>query len=97
MAKPDQNDAIKSRIGLAVAASVQTVPVGLSEGSRYRISPAQRGEGGLAVEALGIAPGSDQEGRRCVRPGAKDADQSLRHTAGEPLKLGLQVARTIAK
>ena len=57
--KPDQYDAIKSRIGLAVATPVQPVPVGLSGGSRYRIHPAQRGEGGLVAEALGIAPGSD--------------------------------------
>ena len=38
--KSDQDDEIKSRIGLAVAAAVQPMPVGLAGGRRYRIHPA---------------------------------------------------------
>ncbi len=34
--KPDQNDAIKSGIGLAVATAVEPMPVGLAGRSRYR-------------------------------------------------------------
>ena len=35
VAKPDRNDAMKSRIGLAVASPVEPVPVGLAGGGRY--------------------------------------------------------------
>ena len=47
MTKPDQDDAIEGRIGLAVAAAVEPVPVGLSGGSRYRAHSAQGCEGGF--------------------------------------------------
>ena len=43
--KPDHNDAIGSRIGLAAATSVQAMSVGLAGGSRYRVHPAQGCEG----------------------------------------------------
>ena len=44
MAMPDHNYAIESCIGLAVAAPVQPVPVGLARGSGHRIHSAQLGE-----------------------------------------------------
>ena len=47
MTKPDQDDAIEGRIGLAVAAAVEPVPVGLAGGSRYRAHSAQGCEGGF--------------------------------------------------
>ena len=45
---------MESCIGLAVTTAVEPMPVGLTGGSRYRVYPAQRGEGRLGVEALGV-------------------------------------------
>ena len=89
MTKPDHNDAIESRIGLTVATAVQPMSVGLTRGSRYRVHSAQRGEGGLGVEAFRVAPSSDQEGRRGVGSYAEDTDQGCRCRPGEPFQLGL--------
>ncbi len=47
--KPDHNDAMESGIGLTVATAVEPMPVGLAGRSRYRIDPAERGEGSLRV------------------------------------------------
>ena len=47
LTKPDHNDAIESRIGLAVATSVRAMSVGLAGGSRYRAHSAQGCEGGF--------------------------------------------------
>ena len=47
IAKPYKNDAMQSRIGLAVASPIEPVPVGLAGGGRYGAHSAQRGEGGL--------------------------------------------------
>ena len=91
MTKSDKNDAIKSRVGLAVAAAVEPMPVGLAGGGGYRIDSAQRGECSLGVEAFRVAPGSDQEGRRRVGSYAEDADQCRRCRPGESFELGLQV------
>ena len=66
MTKSDDNDAIESRVGLAVAASVEPMAVGLARGSRYGTYTAQRGEGSLGVEAVRVTPGSNEEGRRRV-------------------------------
>ena len=73
--EPDHNDAMESCIGLAVTTVVEPIPVGLTGGNRYRVYPAQRGEGRLGVEALGVTPSSDHEGRRRVGSYAEDADQ----------------------
>ena len=91
MAKPDDNDAMESCIGLAVATAVESMPVGLTGGSRYRVYPAQRGEGRLGVEALGVTPSSDHEGRRRVGSYAEDADQGWGCGPDEPIQFGLQI------
>ena len=75
MTKPDQNDAIESGIGLPIATSVQTVPVGLAGGSWHRTHPAQRGKGGLGVNALRVAAGGDQQSSRSVGSYPEDANQ----------------------
>ena len=55
MTKSDDNNAMECRVGLAVAASVEPMPVGLAGGSRDGIDTAQGGEGSLGVEA-GLLP-----------------------------------------
>ena len=67
MTKSDDNNAMECRVGLAVAASVEPMAVGLARGSRYGIDTAQGGEGSLGVEAVRVTPGSNEEGRRRVR------------------------------
>ena len=66
MTKSDHDDAMESSVGLAVAASVKPMPVGLARGSRYGIDTAQGGEGSLGVEAVRVTPRSNEEGRRRV-------------------------------
>ena len=97
MAKPDQNNAIESSIGLTVATAVESVRVGLAGGCGYRIYPAQRGEGGLGVEAFRVAPCGDQKGRRRVRSYAEDTDQGRRCRPGESFQLRLQILDLLAK
>ena len=92
MTEPDQNEAIESRISLPVATPVQPMPVGLAGGGRYWTHPAQRGEGGLGMQPFGVAPGSDQDGRRRVRSYAEDADQGRGCHPGEPFQFGPQIA-----
>ena len=65
---------MESRMGLAVAAAIQTMPVGLAGGSRYRIHSAQRDEGSLGAETLGITASGAQERGRGVWPYSEDAD-----------------------
>ena len=89
MTKPDEDDAIQSRVGLSVAATVEPMPVGLSRGGGYRIDPAQRGEGSLRVKTFRVTPGSDQEGRRRVGSYAEDAEQGWRCRLGESFELSL--------
>ena len=52
MTKSDDNNAMECRIGVAVAAAVEPMPVGLAGGSRDGIDTAQGGEGSLGVEAV---------------------------------------------
>ena len=66
MTKSDDNNAMECRVGLAVAASVEPMPVGLAGGSKDGIDTAQGGEGSLGVEAVRVTPGSNEEGRRRV-------------------------------
>ena len=96
MTKPDQDDAIEGRIGLAIAAAVEPVPVGLSGGSWYRVHPAQRCEGGLRVETIRIVPCGNHECRRSVGSYAEDAEQAWRSQPGEAFHLDLQVLDLIA-
>ena len=89
MTKPNHNDAIKSGIGLAVATAVEPMPVGLAGRSRYRIDPAERGEGSLRVEAFRVTPGSDQESGCGVGPYAEGAGQGRCCCPGESAQLRL--------
>ncbi len=64
MTKSDDNNAMECRVGLAVAASVEPMAVGLAR--RYGIDTAEGGEGSLGVEAVRVTPGSNEKGRRRV-------------------------------
>ena len=77
MTKSDDNNAMECRVGLAVAASVEPMPVGLAGGSRDGIDTAQGGEGSLGVEAVMVTPGSNEEGRRRVWSYAEAIHQGL--------------------
>jgi hypothetical protein len=89
ISKPDQNDTIKSGIGLAVATSVQAMPVGLARRSSYGIDSTECREGGFRVEAFRIAPRSDQESGRRVGTHAEGADQGRCCRPGESVQLRL--------
>ena len=86
MAESDDNDAIESRIGLTIPASVEPMAVGLAGGSRYGTYTAQRGERGLGLEAFRVTPGSDQEVGRRVGSYAKDTDEGWRGRPGESIE-----------
>ena len=66
MTKSDDNNAMECRVGVAVAAAVEPMPVGLAGGSRDGIDTAQGGEGSFGVEAVMVTPGSNEGGRRRV-------------------------------
>ena len=48
-------------VGVAVAAAVQPVAVGLAGAGRDGRDPAQVGEGGLAAQPVGVLAGGDQQ------------------------------------
>ena len=97
MTKSDDNNAMECRVGLAVAASVEPMPVGLARGSRDGIDTAQGGEGSLGVEAVRVTPGSNEEGRRRVWSYAEAIHQGWGCRPCESLDLGLQVLYLIAE
>ena len=66
IAKSDDNNAMESRIGLTVSATVEPMPVGLAGGSRYGTDAAQGGECSFGMETIRVTPGSNEEGRRRV-------------------------------
>ena len=97
MTKSDDNNAMECRVGLAVAASVEPMPVGLARGSRYGIDTAQGGEGSLGVEAVRVTPGSNEEGRRRVWSYAEAIHRVWGCRPCESLDLGLQVLYLITE
>ena len=97
MTKSDDNNAMECRVGLAVAASVEPMPVGLAGGSRDGIDTAQGGEGSLGVEAVRVTPGSNEEGRRRVWSYAEAIHQGWGCRPCESLDLGLQVLYLITE
>ena len=82
---------------MAVAASVEPMPVGLAGGSRDGIDTAQGGEGSLGVEAVRVTPGSNEEGRRRVWSYAEAIHQGWGCRPCESLDLGLQVLYLITE
>ena len=97
MTKSDDNNAMECRVGLAVAASVEPMPVGLAGGSRDGIDTAQEGEGSLGVEAVRVTPCSNEEGRRRVWSYAEAIHQGWGCRPCESLDLGLQVLYLITE
>jgi hypothetical protein len=81
-AQPGQSDAVERGVGLAVAAAVQAVTVGLARGCLLRADAAQGGERGLAAESVGVVAGGDEQGRCVVRADAA-AGQQGRGVAGD--------------
>src|ERR687885_850476 len=65
-AQSADGDAVERAIGLAVAAAVQPATVGFAGGGFQGVDPAQGGEGGLAVQSVGVVPGGDEQGRGVV-------------------------------
>ena len=97
MTKSYDNNAMECRVGLAVAASVEPMPVGLAGGSRDGIDTAQGGEGSLGVEAVRVTPCSNEEGRRRVWSYAEAVHQGWDCRPCESLDLGLQVLYLITE
>ena len=94
MTKSDDNNAMECRVGLAVAASVEPMPVGLAGGSRDGIDTAQGGEGSLGVEAVMVTPGSNEEGRRPYPTALLDIYRSIRLVFEPPFRGLMKEART---
>ena len=97
MTKSDDNNAMECRVGLAVAATVEPMPVGLAGGSRDGIDATQGGEGSLGVETVRVTPGSNEEGRCRVWSYAEAIHQGWGCRPCESLDLGLQVLYLIAE
>ena len=57
----DEDDRVEGGVGLSVAAAVEPATLGLAGGGFDRADAAERGEGGLAVEALGVVAGGDEQ------------------------------------
>ena len=70
----NQCDAVQSSVGLAVAATVETVPGGLATGCGNRRRPAERRECGFAAQ--GTAPGSALTSPRRTRSGSTRSNGS---------------------
>ena len=60
-AQPAEHDAVEGGVGLAVAAAVEPVPVGLAGGGGDRGDAAEHGERGLGAQPVGVVPGGDQQ------------------------------------
>jgi len=60
-------DQVQGAVGVPVAASVQAVAHDLAGGGFYGRDAAKAGEGGLAVQALRIVSGQDEQGGGVVR------------------------------
>ena len=88
---------MESRIGVAVAASVEPIPVGLAGGSRDGIDATQGGEGSLGVETVRVTPSSNEEGRRRVWSYAEAIHQGWGCRPCESSDLGLQVLYLITE
>ena len=88
---------MESRIGVAVAASVEPMPVGLAGGGRYGIDATQGGEGSLGVETVRVTPSSNEEGRRRVWSYAEAIHQGWGCWPCESSDLGLQVLHLITE
>ena len=66
MTKSDDNNAMECRVGLAVAASVEPMPVGLPEEAGMGLTPHREAKAASGVEAVRVTPSSNEEGRRRV-------------------------------
>jgi hypothetical protein len=66
---------VQRPVGVAVAAPVQPMALGLAGGSRDGRDAAQVGESALVAQAVGIVPGRRQQGGRDVDADALDRDQ----------------------
>ena len=88
---------MESRIGVAVAATVEPMPVGLAGESRDGIDATQGGEGSLGVETVRVTPGSNEEGRRRVWSYSEAIYQGWGCRMCESLYLGLQVLNLITE
>src|SRR5664279_3154363 len=67
VAQSGDHGPMQGGIGLPVAAAVEPVPGGLARGGRDRVGAAQRGETGLAVDAVRVVPGCGEQGGGAVR------------------------------
>lgn len=66
---------VQRGVGLPVAAAVEAATGGLAGGRLDRIDAAQRGEGGLAVQSVGVVAGGDEQCCRAVGVDAAALEQ----------------------
>ncbi len=77
VAKPADGDQVQRAVGLTVAARVEAMTGGLARGGRDRACAAERREGPVAVEAIDVLAGSDEE-----LAGVTGRDSEQLHGAG---------------
>ena len=75
VAEADHGDAPEGLVGVAVAAAVEAVAGGLPAGGLDGAGAAEGGEGCVAVEALGVVAGGDEECGGCVGSDAVGGEQ----------------------
>jgi Pirin C-terminal cupin domain len=61
MRKSVQGDDPQGAVGLAVTATIQPMADGLARGGRHWTGAAQRGQGDVGSEPVGVVPGGDQQ------------------------------------
>src|SRR5664280_2734035 len=87
VAQSGDHGPMQGGIGLPVAAAVEPVPGGLARGGRDRVGAAQRGETGLAVDAVRFVPGCGEQGGGAVRANAGQGAQRRRDGRGQLVEL----------
>ncbi len=88
----DHGDGVERVVGLAVAAAVEPVTLGLATRGFDRAGAAERSEGGLASQAVGAVAGEREQLGGGLRPDAVLGQQPRSGQGDELVKLKLEFA-----
>src|SRR6476620_9694871 len=83
---------VQGAIGLAVAATVETVPVRFAGRGRYRADPAQRCEASFAAQSIRVSAGCDEQGRGDVGVDTEPLEQCGRGLCSEFCDQGVDLS-----
>ena len=90
VAQAGQGDDPQGVVGLAVPAAVEAVADGLARGRLHGAGAAQRGQGGVGAEPVGVVSGGDQQAAGGLHPHAVAGQQSRGGPAGEDGQVGVE-------